>query len=240
MSSLLPFFTYYGGKWRAAPRYPKPICDTIIEPFAGAAGYALRYADRKVILVEKDARLAALWRYLIAASPAEIETLPLVPLDGHVDHLDCCDDAKSLIGFWLNKGCVSPMKSPSRWMRDGLRPNSFWGKTIRTRIADQVDHIKHWTVIEGGYEEAPSVRASWFVDPPYASAGKAYRHSSSTIDFAALARWCRSREGQVMVCENDGADWLPFKPYLTIKSTEGAHGKAQSKEALWRNTDDLI
>jgi hypothetical protein len=32
---LRPFWRYYGGKWRAAPRYPAPRYDTIIEPFAG-------------------------------------------------------------------------------------------------------------------------------------------------------------------------------------------------------------
>ena len=52
MTSLRPFWAYYGGKWRAAPRYPRPMHDTIIEPFAGAAGYSLRYPDRNVVLVE--------------------------------------------------------------------------------------------------------------------------------------------------------------------------------------------
>jgi len=33
---LKPFWQYYGGKWRAAPHYPKPRHDTIVEPFAGA------------------------------------------------------------------------------------------------------------------------------------------------------------------------------------------------------------
>src|SRR3990167_8941757 len=53
-SSLRPFWTYYGGKWKVGPRYPVPLHDTIIEPFAGAAGYSLRYFDRKIILIEKD------------------------------------------------------------------------------------------------------------------------------------------------------------------------------------------
>ena len=28
---LLPFFTYFGGKYRAAPRYPEPAHDLIVE-----------------------------------------------------------------------------------------------------------------------------------------------------------------------------------------------------------------
>lgn len=40
--ALKPFWRYYGGKYRAAPRYPVPLHRTIVEPFAGAAGYSLR------------------------------------------------------------------------------------------------------------------------------------------------------------------------------------------------------
>ena len=73
--NLRPFFCYYGGKWRAAPKYPAPEHDTIVEPFAGAAGYATRYPDRKVVLVERDPVIAGLWRYLTKVSPAEIERM---------------------------------------------------------------------------------------------------------------------------------------------------------------------
>lgn len=33
--TLKPFWRYYGGKWRAAPSYPAPLHNTIVEPFAG-------------------------------------------------------------------------------------------------------------------------------------------------------------------------------------------------------------
>lgn len=32
MSDLKPFFYFYGGKWRAAPKYPRPEHDFIVEP----------------------------------------------------------------------------------------------------------------------------------------------------------------------------------------------------------------
>lgn len=240
---MWPFFTFYGGKWRAAPHYPKPIYDTVIEPFAGAAGYAVRHYDRDVILIEKDPEIAALWRYLIAVDRAEIEALPLIRMDQSVDDLDVNSAARTLIGFWLNKGTASACKTPGAWMREGLRPKSFWGPEIRERIAGQVDRISHWRVIEGGYESAPEIEATWFIDPPYESAGKLYRHNSKNINFVALGDWCKSRHGQAMVCENDGADWLPFEPFIEIKSTEGARGKAKSREALWTNdmlVSDLV
>ena len=73
---LKPFWRYYGGKYRAAPRYPTPRHDTIVEPFAGAAGYSLRHFERKIVLVEKYAVLAEMWRYLIGASSAEVLRIP--------------------------------------------------------------------------------------------------------------------------------------------------------------------
>ncbi len=59
---IRPFFSYFGAKWRLAPRYPAPAHRTIVEPFAGSAGYACRYPDHRVILVERDPVIAALLR----------------------------------------------------------------------------------------------------------------------------------------------------------------------------------
>lgn len=227
---LGPFFCYFGGKWRAAPLYPPPRYGRIIEPFAGAAGYATRYADRKVTLVELDPLIAALWRYLIRVRPAEILSIPAV-VTGSADDLPVCEEARWLVGFWLNKGVSHPRKTPSKWMRADTRPTSYWGTTVRQRIASQVDAIRHWRVVEGSYEEAPDREATWFIDPPYQLAGKHYR--SQVDDYRALAHWCRNRRGQVMVCENQGATWLPFEPFRRIRSTSGPHGKTFSTEVLW-------
>lgn len=230
---LWPFFSYFGGKWRAAPRYPAPAFGTIVEPFAGAAGYATRHHTRDVLLIERDPVLADLWRYLIAATPAQIQALPLLDMWESVDDYELEPGARSLIGFWLNKGTTGPCKTPGAWMRNGVRPKSFWGPEIRDRIAAQVAQISHWRLIEGSYVDAPDVEATWFIDPPYQAAGTAYRHSSRAIDFPGLGAWCKTRPGQVLVCENDGADWLPFAPFLDIKGTQGAKRAGRSMEALW-------
>lgn len=42
--------------------------------------------------------------------------------------------------------------------------------------------------------------------------------------------WCKDRRGQVIVCENAGATWLPFEPLATIKATRGT-----SQEVSWVN-----
>lgn len=233
---LRPFWTYYGGKWRAAPRYPRPIYDTIIEPFAGAAGYALRYPEHKVILVEKNAKVAAVWRYLLRVTSSEVRALPLLGDRQTVDDLGACEEARYLIGFWMNKGAASPCKSPSAWMRAGTHASSFWGPQVRDRIAAQVDHIRHWRLIEGDCTDAPDIEATWFIDPPYIGAGQHY--PTKVASFASLAEWCRTRTGQVMVCENEGATWLPFEPFLAIKGNESRNGGKVSREALWTNFDE--
>ena len=236
MSSVRrPFFTYFGGKWRAAKRYPVPEYDTIVEPFAGSAGYSLRYPHKKVILVERDERVAGLWEYLIKASTLEIASLPDVTLDQTVDDLNVCQEAKWLIGFWLNKGTSSPCKMPGAWMRSGKHSlNNFWGFGTKMTLASQVDLIKHWRVIHGDYSMVPNNTATWFIDPPYKEAGKDYRYGSSKIDYSRLAEWCASRQGQVIVCENKGADWLPFSHFTDIKGTPGKNRSGVSSEVIWQ------
>lgn len=229
---LRPFFGFYGGKWRdAIKHYPPPVGSTVIEPFAGSAGYALRYYELRVRLYEIDPILAAVWAYLIRVRPREILRIPDLPLDKTVDDLKVCEEARWLVGFWLNRGVAAPRKSASQWMRAGIRPGSFWGERVRRTIASQVGKIKHWKVRNASYETAPALKnATWFIDPPYQGAGTHYRYGSKGIDYQSLADWCRSREGLVIVCENAGAEWLPFEPLAQTKTTRAA---ARSKEVVW-------
>lgn len=230
---LRPFFSYYGGKWRdAAKLYPEPAHKTIIEPFAGSAGYSLRYHDRSVILYEIDPVVVQVWKYLIAVKPSEILALPDLGPQQSADDLKVSQEARWLIGFWLNRAVSSPRKSPSAWMRAGIRPGSFWGDRVRNTIASQVGSIRHWKVHNSGYVECPdNKRATWFVDPPYQVAGRHYRFGSDIIDYPALGKWCRDRPGQVIVCENEGADWLPFRSLASVKTTRAN----RSSEVYWLN-----
>lgn len=231
--NLKPFFTFYGGKWRAAPHYPPPEFTTVVEPFAGSAGYATRHHERRVVLVERDPIIASLWRFLIGAKAADILSIQLLRPGETVDDLRCCDEARSLVGFWVNKGSATPKRSQSSWMRSGIRPKSFWGEETRARVAGQVGEIGHWRVVEGDcLEVAPDVEATWFVDPPYQGpVGRRYRFSE--VDFTALAGWTRARRGQVIACENEGATWLPFRPWRQVKANESASGGKVSHEAIW-------
>ena len=232
MTSLRPFFGFYGGKWRDARNYPIPQHSVLVEPFCGSAGYSLRYPDREVILCDIDPVIVGVWQYLLRVSPAEVLALPDVPLDGCVDDLKVCPEARWLIGFWLNRAPSAPRKRPSAWMRSGVRPGSFWGQRVRLTIASQLQYVRHWNVMQVDYREifSPEIPATWFVDPPYAVAGKHYTHGARGIDYAHLAKWCQKLNGQVIVCENTGASWLPFKELAEVKTTRA--GK-RSAEVVW-------
>src|SRR4030081_3929490 len=75
--SLRPFFGFYGGKWRDARKHhPPPAHGAVVEPFAGSAGYAVRYSAHKVILGEIDPVIYGVWRYLISVKASEILAIP--------------------------------------------------------------------------------------------------------------------------------------------------------------------
>jgi hypothetical protein len=210
---LRPFFSYFGSKWTLAPKYPAPEHDTIVEPFAGSAGYATRYPERNVILVERAPELAALWRWLIGVSVDEVMSLPIDPTQIN-DNV--APEAKALIGFWCARGRTRPARTTnSSWLQSGRWPSSFWGEYARARIASQVPLIRHWRIIEGDYSAAPDVEATWFIDPPYVGA----RHYLARVEnYATLAAFCQSRRGLTIVCEQGGADWLPFRRFRKAKS----------------------
>lgn len=141
----------------------------------------------------------------------------------------------ALIGFWLNKGSAQPCQKPSAWMRGGTHASSFWGREVRARIASQVGAIKHWTLIYGSYDTAPDLEATWYIDPPYQRAGAGGHYRRWIADYATLGAWCRTRRGQTIVCEEVGADWLPFEPFGVFKANESRTGGKRCAEAIWLN-----
>jgi hypothetical protein len=232
--ALRPFWRYYGAKWRAVSRgkYPQPIHGTIVEPFAGAAGYALHWPERNVVLVEKYPVVAEIWRWLIGASVNEVESIPLV---------DCVDDlpstvaqgARHLVGFAMNAATATPRRSISRsalCLRAKGRTMYGWSAALRARVARQVAAIRHWKVIEGDYTAAPAITATWFVDPPYQGAGKHYPCGPAAINYTALATWCHKLSGQPIVCEQAGANWMPFR---SIGASRSGPRTITSAEAVW-------
>lgn len=230
---LRPFFRYFGAKWKAAPSYPAPLFDTIVEPFAGAAGYSLRHYRRRVVLVEKNPIVAGVWRYILGAPDRELAAIPDV---AHLDELPAWvpQEGRWLVGFRLCAGDSRPRTAASPMvLRDG--------GTRMSVVAAQAPLVRHWTIIEGDYASAPDNEATWFIDAPYQRAGARatapkdkgrvrYPNGADDIDFGTLARWTLARRGQIIACENVGASWLPFAP---LRSTQSVRPGGVSLEAMF-------
>jgi hypothetical protein len=216
-----PFFPYYGSMWNRARYYPAPAHDVVIEPFAGSAGYSLFYDCRRVDLFDVDPIVCGVWDFLLTAEPDEIMELPELPEIGDsVDNYAIPQEAKWLIGFWLNRGSAQPKKSRTAYSARTDRAQLNWSRKAKERIIGQLPIIEEgWTITEGSYELSPNEEATWLYDPPYQDKGKHYRYPFG--DYAALAAHVRSRQGLAIVCEQHGADWLPFRPLGSFKSTKG-------------------
>lgn len=216
---LKPFINYYGSKYGVANHYPAPLYPVIVEPFAGSAGYSLHYHTKQVKLYEKYDVLVQIWNYLINASPYEIMRLPLTwP---RVDMLQLPEAVKNFLGFNCSISQANLYQVISNYGEKNRA--DIWGARKRQIVAEQVSLIKHWTcerVVQ--YWEAPDIEATWFIDPPYADTNTAptlaYRsmikkknRSDPKIDYAFLANWCRSRKGQVIICDTNNSDWFDFR-----------------------------
>jgi hypothetical protein len=222
-------WSYYGAKTNIVGLYPPPKYGKIIEPFAGSARYALRYFDRDVLLVDKYEVIVRIWRWLQRCSPSDVLGLPTLAAGQSLDDFNFdCEEAKLLMGFIVAVGVATPQKTASP-RATTQRPNNI-NFTLR-RIAQSLHKIRHWEIRSGCYTEIPNQKATWFIDPPYHVGGQYYAEGSRKINFPALATWCKSRMGQAIVCENVGADWLPFAPMAEHRTS-----KRMGKEGIWTNT----
>lgn len=236
---LKPFFSYFGSKSMLSKKYPAPSKDILIEPFAGSACYSLHYSHKKVKLFDKYDIICSVWDYLIHVSEKEILDLPLIDFDKSIDDYAICQEAKYLIGFWLMSAGTKPVtKHTSRSKKhiqggyvytrivngikktsiEGPRLLSCWAEKNKQKIAGQLQYIRHWTIEQKSYDLISNEDATWFIDPPYQKAGTVYKESSKNIDYNHLSAWCKDRQGEVIVCENDGADWLPFDYFSPLRN----------------------
>lgn len=204
-------FSYYGTKTRLAPLYPKPEFNKIIEPFAGAGKYSLLHFENDVHLVDAFDNIIDIWLYLQQCSPKDILNLPKYNVGDRIilDELDCKAQYE-LLRYLLQEGTIGGNKVYSM----GLK--SYESK--KKKIANNLFKIKHWTFECNDYSNIQNTKATWFIDPPYVVGGHKYKFSNKKIDYENLAKWCMSREGKIIVCENTQANWLPFVPLAEHKS----------------------
>jgi site-specific DNA-adenine methylase len=224
-------FYYYGRKEKLYNNYPKPKHDVIIEPFAGSAVYSLKNFEKDVIILDKDKRIIKIWEYLQNATSKDILGLPLL-VKGQTlnddEFINLSDVEKDLISFFTNPSSAQPKRSVGKF--------NIWHEKNRERLSNDVNKIKHWTILCGDYKDIPNQTATWFVDPPYqGNGGKYYKHGNQNFDYNELSIWVRERLGQTIVCENSEADWLPFKP---LKRLQGQRHK--TFEVIWQNDNQSL
>lgn len=215
-------WSYYGTKKRIAKYYPEPQCDIIIEPFCGAAQYSL-YGDnwkKQVYLVDKYEIITKIWQYLINATEKDILSLPDLEVGQNIDDFKMLsEEEKWLIGFCMNPASAAPKKTSSKRCK--------WNNN-KIYISKNVYKVKHWKVKCDDFKNIKNVKATWYIDPPYKYGGIYYRMNNKYIDYDDLANWCKSRNGQVIVCENTKADWLNFTPLIDLRGQLHV-----TTEAIW-------
>jgi len=213
-------FYYYGRKKQIARHYPEPRYPLIVEPFAGSAAYALHGERwrRDVVLIERDSRVADIWRWLIEeATKEEILRLPDLSIGERSSEFLHIVHAATKMAFAYKTIKVTAV----------LERN--W-EISRRVMADSLCKVKHWQVSCGDYTTSPDYEATWFIDPPYVGdPGRGYRFSSDRLNYEELAAWVKSRRGQVIACEGPHGSHLPFVPLLT---NMGVAGK-KNVERIW-------
>jgi len=220
-------FSYYGTKKRISKYYPYPIYDKIIEPFCGAAQYSL-YDDnwkKDVHLNDKYSIIYYIWDFLInQASKRDILSLPDMEKGDKIDNFtSLSEQEKWLIGFCINSASSQPKKTVAKY--------NSWNR-LKKEIADNLYKIRHWKITNISYNEIKNEKVTWFIDPPYQYGGQWYHSSVSNkhIDYESLSEWCKNRKGQVIVCENSKAKWLPFENLIDMNGQ--LH---KTKEVIWKN-----
>lgn len=224
-------FSYYGSKYKLSKLYPEPKTDLIIEPFSGAAWYSVNYAHKDVWINDRYDVIYNIWNWLINKADKDFI---LDNLDYYVGQdigkLNLPNEFKQLLGFCINRGSIEPKNIVQRWSCQS-KIDWDWASTTNfqlKRIANKLDSIRHWKCSCLDYRDLPDIEATWFIDPPYQYGGEHYKINK--IDYNELAEWCKSRRGQVIVCENTRADWLDFKPLQKITGQ-----RKKTTEAVWIN-----
>lgn len=230
-----PLFKYFGSKWSSVRYYPEPRFADIVEVCAGSAAYASHYPEREVLLIDADPEVCGLLSYLIGADIEEIKSLPVASLHPGDDlrDLGLSHGAADLIRRWQRVG-RNDCWTVSKWNN----MPGMWQESVKFALAESIPRIRHWRVMCLAHQtlgRGDWVPATWFVDPPYQ---RVNGYKIDTVDYRLLAGQCHgwARTGQVIVCEQQGADWLPFVPSHSLIGmrgrTRGRRG-AMDHEVIW-------
>ena len=212
-------FSYYGSKSKIVNLYPEPKFDKIIEPFAGSARYSLKYWDRDILLIDKHKPIVDLWNWLKEIDKSDLDNLPVLSYGDSLKDYNLTKGERLFLSFCINEGSTGE--------RNVVTKRSSTKVGFKIKSTKEVLHkIKHWDIRLGCYSKSNNQKATWFIDPPYVEGGQYYPKSNKFLDYNKLSEWCKSRKGQLIVCENNNADWLPF---VDLKSYWGGIKKSKEK-----------
>jgi hypothetical protein len=228
-----PLFKWFGSKWSAAPKYPIPIHSTIFEPYAGSAGYSLRYSHLNIQLFDTNLNLKLLWSWLIdKAEHKDIVAIPLELKEGtDIRSLDLSLGQQLLLKHWQRTNNYGECWTISPW---GNKPGQ-WTSSTRERVAREVEFIKHWKFEPIGFID----QGTYFIDPPYEYN---YRYGANDFDFSSMANRIKSipLPNQVIVCEaicpetNRIPDYLDFEFFAKrVTSRRRLGNNVYSKELMY-------
>lgn len=203
------FFSYYGSKAKIIQHYPNPQFETIVEPFCGAANYSVRFFEKQIFLCDLNKDIIDTWEFLINASKQDILSLPRFEKGLDLRNLNLSKGQKNFCGYWASRGSNTPRNIVSTFAMGNSNGSEYF-ENIKYLVSENLYKIKHWKVKQIGYSElTENIKATWFIDPPYKEGGKHYIHN--LIDYENLKNWSLNRNGEIIVCENIEASWLPFK-----------------------------
>jgi hypothetical protein len=213
--------------------YPTPKFNTIIEPFSGSAAYTcfhlLKDPELNAILCDKDDNVAEAWDFLLKCSEDDIINYPKPKIGEYA------------YDFLIKTCSVSNASSKCIKMKYTERIDEVF-EIQKRRILKFLNIRSRIIFKHGEYSDLENIEGTWFIDPPYQvlttsntpfSNGDGYSKDCGTcnINFQKLANYCKERKGQVIVCEKEGANWLPF---VEFKKNKTSLNKTY-KEVFWLN-----
>ena len=207
-----PLFKCFGSKWMSARSYPPPDGGQIVEPFAGSAGYSLRYAHLvERVLVREQGHLAELWRWLInEATEADVRAIPLdTPPGTDIRRLGLTLGQALLLKNWQRTNNVGDCWTISPW---GNKPGQ-WTASTRARVAEEIALLKgKWGMTDTPWQVAGG---TFFIDPPYQYN---YKYRCEPPDYVGLGVQVLGLDADLViaceaVCQKTGAvpNYLPFE-----------------------------
>lgn len=182
-------WSYFGAKLRIVSHYPKPVYNTIIEPFAGSAPYSVKYFENDVYLYDKYPVIIGIWDYLKQCSIGDIMSLKC-PARGTILNYDGydCDAQRHLIGFMIARVQRTPANTVTTFGLERFDAD-------KKRIAANLFKIRHFKTAVASYEQTKSGIATRFIDAPYQVGGETYKFNNKRIDFNHLGLWAQEQEG---------------------------------------------